>query len=76
MSTTASLQILANDIALGFDALLERLDEHKKVEAVLKEQLSRGSDRVCTHFSFLVSLRRMLQPLALDLSSFAVLKDR
>lgn len=45
MSTIESLQSLANDIALGFDALLERLDEQKKVEAGLKEQLSQ---RVCT----------------------------
>lgn len=47
MSTIASLQSLANDIASGFDALLERLDDQKKVEADLRVQLSRVSDRVC-----------------------------
>lgn len=52
MSTIESLQSLANDIASGFDALLERLDEQKKVEASLKEQLSH---RVRTYYLTLAS---------------------
>lgn len=46
MSTVTSLQSLANDIATGFDALLERLDDHKRVEADLRLELSRVCERV------------------------------
>lgn len=70
MSTIASLQSLANDIATGFDALLERLDNQKKAEADLRVQLSRVSDRVRTHLTCLPSFPiRMLPFLALELSS-------
>lgn len=46
MSSVESLQSLANDIASGFDALIERLDDQRKVEDDLKQQLSRAFDRV------------------------------
>lgn len=76
MSTIASLHSLANEIASGFNALLERLDEQKKVEADLREQLSRASDRVRTDlFTLFIYSLRMLQTLALDLSSLTALKD-
>lgn len=46
MSSIEALQSIAHDISVGFEALLERLEAQRKVEADLRQKLAKAVDRV------------------------------
>lgn len=46
MASLDALRAIANDLATGFEALLDRLAAQKKVEIELRGQLQRTIDKV------------------------------
>lgn len=64
MSSLESLQSIAEEISLGFEALLEQLDAQKRLETDLREQLVRVVEKVSAlTFVTNVSFFMMLQPI-------------
>ena len=64
-----ALQSIANDISVGFEALLEQLNAQKKTEKDLRQQLAKAVQRVSSSLLVSFALRMMLQSLALELNS-------
>lgn len=58
MSSVDELRSLASDITVGFEALLNRLGQLRKVEDDLRRQLERAVDRVSTTSLCLCTLPR------------------
>lgn len=46
MSSLEALQSIYNDISSGFDILLKRLEEQRKSEVELRQQLARAIEKV------------------------------
>lgn len=46
MASLDALRTIANDLATGFETLLERLEAQKKVEIELRGQLQKTIDKV------------------------------
>lgn len=63
-----SLQSIANDIAIGFEALHAKLNAQKETEKDLRQQLTKAVQRVSLCYPASMCFM-MLQSLALELNS-------